>query len=262
MQFYNAANQNKSEFEIIFVGPKSPNFDLPSNFKYIYATVKPSQCAYIAYKHARGDYLLLGGDDAFYRGCHLDIYSANVAKYGPDKIFSGRYKFRLHDRKGRCIKRRSFGKRDYRLLYNKKCKKKNTFIVPHELFISKKLWNLSGGIDINFITGFWSYDIIMRLYSMGYSYIYCPETYITEIRIQGENTLTDSYDEDLFYSYWCIKDDIPKVRFGHNNMISLTKDDILNCRITVLNTRSEIVIPYEDRDDIFTVSQGPKGRWL
>ena len=56
--------KNETDYEIIFVGPFKPRFKLPKNCKFIHSIVKPTQCAEIGFRAAKG-YFLFGtlGDD-------------------------------------------------------------------------------------------------------------------------------------------------------------------------------------------------------
>lgn len=48
MDLYRSIGDNSISFEIVFVGPNDPDFELPSNFKFIKSYVKPTQCIEIA----------------------------------------------------------------------------------------------------------------------------------------------------------------------------------------------------------------------
>ena len=66
MRFYNSLSGNEVPYEVVFVGDKKPNFELPSNFKYIHATCKPAQCYQIGFWAAEGDLIAWTADDASY----------------------------------------------------------------------------------------------------------------------------------------------------------------------------------------------------
>ena len=66
METYNSLTKNEIEWELIYVGPNKPDFDLPSNFTYIYSNTKPAQCYEIAFRQAKGELLTWTADDAIY----------------------------------------------------------------------------------------------------------------------------------------------------------------------------------------------------
>src|SRR3990167_967619 len=66
MRFYDSLKENTLNWEIVFVGNIKPDFALPENFKFIYATVKPAQCYEIGFRAARGELIHWTADDADY----------------------------------------------------------------------------------------------------------------------------------------------------------------------------------------------------
>jgi len=49
---------NDVSFEIVFVGPRTPKFALPDNFKFIISKVKPAKCFEIAARNSTGEFLV------------------------------------------------------------------------------------------------------------------------------------------------------------------------------------------------------------
>ena len=57
LKIYDSVKKNKIGFEIVYVGPNKPDFQLPDNFRFIQSDVKPVQCIEIA---ARAIIILFG----------------------------------------------------------------------------------------------------------------------------------------------------------------------------------------------------------
>ena len=67
MRLYDSVKYNSCEFEIVFVGPNIPKIQLPKQFNYIQSFTKPVQCAEIAARNAKGEYLLHCVDDLTFK---------------------------------------------------------------------------------------------------------------------------------------------------------------------------------------------------
>ena len=66
LKIYDTLKLNKTNFEIVFVGSKKPNFQLNKNIKYIFSTVKPTQCWEIALRNCSGEFVMYIADDIFF----------------------------------------------------------------------------------------------------------------------------------------------------------------------------------------------------
>lgn len=88
MQMYNhIKSTNSIDFEFVFVGPHSPDFELPDNFRFIRSDVKPAQCFEIAARNARGHALLQCADDIDYDAGAIDLMY-NAFSKDPERIMS------------------------------------------------------------------------------------------------------------------------------------------------------------------------------
>jgi len=66
LTFYERLGVNDVTFEVIFVGPNSPNYVLPNNLIYIKSNVKPAQCFEIGARRASGSLLMWTADDSLF----------------------------------------------------------------------------------------------------------------------------------------------------------------------------------------------------
>jgi hypothetical protein len=144
---------NKIEWEIVYVGNVRPNFSLPSNFKFIYATVKPAQCYEIAFRNAQGELICWTADDAYYSPNALDIVYDFYKKFNNEKNVIG---FRtIEDGKDITDVHRFFGK-------NYNSPRMSPFGV-----VNRELFHKLGGYDRRFICGQSENDVVMRFYEIG-----------------------------------------------------------------------------------------------
>ena len=88
MNVYNSLNGNKTvDVDFIFVGPNTPNFSLPQNFRFIKSNVKPVQCLEIAYRNSTSDYTINIADDVVFKEPFpLDKLYKKYKSYKTDKI--------------------------------------------------------------------------------------------------------------------------------------------------------------------------------
>jgi len=61
--FIKGLKSNKIEYEVLFLGPNKPDFDLPKNFHFIQTNVKPPQCLEAGTRLAKGELIMYSGDD-------------------------------------------------------------------------------------------------------------------------------------------------------------------------------------------------------
>jgi hypothetical protein len=228
MAFYNSIKTNLS-FEIIFVGENPPDFELPPNFKYIYAIVKPTQCAEIALREATGELIHWTADDAEY------------GPYALDKIYElyqneNNYKCMI----GFTLMEQHFDGTFYDRTQIHYCAGKK--VIPFGC-ISRKLVNEIGGFDINFIAGQCENDLVLRGYAIGGYVKICPEAILYNCETKhwdgktGEHRFEPSraYEQQLLKELW-----------------------LIDGQPTLNRTR-----PFErfKEIDLQTVNQGPSGIW-
>lgn len=224
-ELYDRLGDNDIPFELVFVGPTQPEFELPENFRFIYSTTKPTQCFEIARRAARGQLVMNISDDCNFVNDHpIDRLYELYARCRNEKlILSCHYMIGHSDR------------RQDHLFF---VKDPTSPVMPMHSFMSQKLYDEVGGIDRNFIAVMWDLDVAMRVYAVGGTVI------ISDVRSNemkeknsGINLCAEFWlpDRPLLERLW--------VKDGHAQFV-----------------RSQPFAPFEDKD-ILTVTQGPKGRW-
>ena len=198
MQMYDSLSSNNISFEVIYVGPKSPEFVLPDNFKFIYSTVKPAQAVEIACRNARGEFLIHFPDDITLSKWGLDILYETYLKYSDEKIMVSCMPYQ----NGKLLKKGH----DNFIPYNFETPR-----IPLQALFNKKIWDRLGGIDKNFISSLWDVDMAMRIIEIGGSMIHCEDVisneYVTdrerERRLIGKK-LGGVSDRKYLHKAWVI----------------------------------------------------------
>lgn len=226
MHFYRSIGENAASFEMIFVGPNAPDFELPNNFRFIHSNVKPVQCFEIGIRESRADYVLYWADDYEFRTERpLDKLVSEFKTIGnPGVMISCRYMLNGTDQSG-------FAHRFF-------VGDANSPIMPACGFMLREYLTNLGGIDKNFTAIMWDCDLAMRYFESGGNVVLC-DVFLNEDRSKSEGSrLCDEHwniDRRLLESLWVSDGQIRR-------------------------TRAKVVEPFEDKD-ILTVSQGPRGRW-
>lgn len=226
MDLYRSIGDNNINFEVIFVGPNNPDFELPSNFKFIKSYTKPTQCGEIASRNTTADLIMLMADDCEFRTKRpLDMLYNTYKSYNNDKlILSCRY----------MINGRYISRSDHRFFFGDN----SSAIMPLSGLMSRKLYRDIGGIDRNFIAVMYDLDIAMRVLALGGEVI-LSDVYVDELKSKsaGSNLCGEfwSHDRQLLESLWSVS------RKTHFN-------------------RTKPVEPFSDFR-ILEESQGPRGRW-
>jgi hypothetical protein len=168
MNLYNSIGETSVDYELVFVGPNAPEYELPKNFRFIQSNVKPAQCSEIAYRAASGNLVMPIADDCRFMTKNpldklLEIYKAN----NNDKlIVSCRYMLMEVDHSHYA--HRFFIKDEH-----------TPYIMPLCGLMSKKFYMELGGVDRGFIAAYYDLDITMRAYYAGgdvkMSYVYVNE---------------------------------------------------------------------------------------
>ena len=224
-ELYNRIGKNEVPFEIVFVGPTSPSFDLPDNFRFIQSTVKPTQAFEIARRNAKAPLVMNISDDCNFVGEHpIDrLYAAYLSYHDENLILSCRYMIGNLDR------------RQDHLFF---VKDPTSPVMPMHSFMSQKLYDKVGGVDRNFIAVMWDLDIAMRVYAIGgrveVSDVSSNET---KEKNSGINLCAEFWlpDRPLLERLWSVNG---KTHFNQTQEFD----------------------PFDD-ENILTVTQGPKGRW-
>ena len=189
-RLYESLRWHQTPLEVIFVGDVKPEFTLPSNFKWIHATVKPAQCYEIGFRAAQGELIHWTADDASYAykgplgDClqPLDIaykhWQKMEEKYEHDKksvvalrpIEDGGDVWRFHH---------FFGGWDHTPL-----------MAPFALLHRDYFVNYLGGYDRRFVSGQSENDVIMRVYEDGGRIELCLESmlYVHHKQVHPRNS--------------------------------------------------------------------------
>lgn len=223
LKLYSSLMGNTVPFELILVGNRQPNFELPRNFRFIYSPVKPAQCLEIGARYAVGELLMEVADDlVFKNGDALDKIYALYKNLNNDKtLIAPRWFTGGKEMTGTA------GILD---------------VWPCSLgfVIKRELWKELGGIDRRFIATVSDFDIELRVRALGGNIIICRDAIVeeTHVGLGPLGSLWTEYgvhDDSLLHSLW-VKDGVVKDRLSP-------------------------VEPFTD-DNILLISQGNKGRWV
>lgn len=227
MALYNSIGDNDVEFELVFVGPNLPGYELPKNFRFIRSLVKPTQCIEIAVRNTTADLIMLNfTDDCEFQGSRpLDRLYETYRSYDNDKVIvSCRYMMDGEDLSGLAHR---FDNSD-----------SSSPVLPLAALMSRKLYHDIGGMDRNFQAIFGDLDITMRVYALG-GKVVMSDVYLNEDKSkrEGSSLCTEFWkcDRGLFESLW-----------------------VKNGKLHFCRTKS--VEPFSD-SNILKASQGPRGRW-
>jgi hypothetical protein len=224
----NAGINSSIPFEMVFVGPKEPDFILPDNFKYIKTDVKPVQCYEIGARNTSGELILYMMDDCIFMTPDPlgKLYEQYVSYNLPKLMLSCRFMTDGVDASYEC--------------HRFSIKDPNSPIMPIGGLISRDIYMELGGADRNFVAVYWDLDLALRLYSIGGRVLLSEDVYINEVRALCGNISTASepygkYDKKLLQDLWVGLDGL------HFN-------------------RLQSFEPFLD-EGILEESQGLKGRW-
>ena len=233
-------NENEVDFEIVFVGPKKPDFTLPDNLIHIQTDVKPAQATEIAYRNSKGNFFMHIGDDCIFKPYHLDrLMEEYEAGYNNQKVMIGAVP--TYGQRVGTDGIPSYDNWDSGLDWNAWLRYPDYGIVgsPPQLtfcpIIRRDLKEEIGGYDTGFIAVDYDIDEQMRLYEIGGSCIH--------IMTQVSEDLNDS---KLFRDY-----NTRDRQYLHSLWVS---------NGTLRTKRAVPVKPYVDKD-ILIHSQGNKGEW-
>ena len=226
MFLYDSLRDNKIDYEIVFVGPNKPDYQLPDNFRFIQSFVKPAQCFEIAFRNCTAELVMAIADDCVFKTPKsLDHLYEIYKSYNNEKIIvSCRY---ILDGIVQPEDEHHFISSDMTF-----------FVMPLCGLMSRKLFTNIGGIDKNFIAVMWDLDVAMRVYALGGDVI-MSDVYVHELKARSAGSL-------LCNEFWA---------HDRGLLETLWKK---NSKIIVNRTR-----PVESFLDIKLLeeSQGPRGRW-
>jgi len=217
------------DWEVIFVSdiePKSEEIPSINNFKYIISSVKPAQCFEIAYRNSTGDMIIWCGDDLIY------------SPYAIDNAYNMYNSF--HDYKVFIIFR--YFEDGVESTYMHKLPWDDKIQLACTALISRQIIEEVGGLaDINFVSGHWDVDLMMRIYAKGGRGYICPLACAFEPHIQFhkiEHNFAENWKKELEY-FTMLWSKEGKTIFE----------------------RQRLFIPYKE-ENILIASQGNKGKWI
>ena len=225
LELYDRMGENETPFEIVFVGPNEPSYELPDNFKFIYSTTKPTQCFEIARRNASADLVINISDDCnFVDGHPIDRLYNTYKSYGNEKlILSCRYMIGNLDR------------RQDHLFFVKDL---TSPVMPMHSLMSQKLYEEVGGVDRNFVAVMWDLDIAMRVYAVG------GDVIISDVR--SNETKEKNSGINLCAEYWLPDRPLLERLWSVNGKTHFN--------------RTQLFEPFSDYK-ILEETQGPRGRW-
>jgi len=180
LEFYeNISKNNLVPFEIVFVGPVEPDFNLPSNFRYYKSNVKISQCVEAAYRFSRGKYVFPIADDCLFCDGFLNKLHSHTMQNDMDKVIviprsARRWKVKIKS------------------LYHRKNDKYP--VVGLTSLMKKDTYISCGGIDNRFVNVYWHEDVHLRLYDRGYTPVVANDCIFNEL--DRGSYLTKTYGAD------------------------------------------------------------------
>lgn len=247
MKFYDSIKGNKINIEIIFTGNRKPDFQLPPNFKWIEANVKPAQCYEIAAIAASGEIIGWVADDCVYNIINPDnldrIYNF-YKSFNTDKIVVAQRP--IEDGRDVWHRHHFFG--DW----------SQTPVMAPLGFMNRELFHKIGGYDRNFISGQSENDIVMRVLELGGkversmdSFVHIFHQECHERRGPQGSGMRKYYvaDREVLENLW--------IREGYGSYG--TGGKMLRDKVTFSKTRLKPVESFENNETITQISQGPKG---
>ena len=221
-------------WEIVFVGPKAPDFPLPENFRHIQVNFKLTQCLEIAAMEARGEYLVIIPDDVIVLPGVLDWAHLFKNRLPPFSIVGVRY--------GKDVG----GERKE---LNDKCalivSDLASPVIPICGMIRKSEWVELGGIDSQFVVSCGDMDLYMRAFARGGCPFISPDSVIFEREVAAGGTrITKKFRHD----YYLVVD-------------QWTNRDANGIVIEYRKQRKDPIIPF-DHETIMDYDQGNMRGWI
>jgi hypothetical protein len=231
LKVYNSILPSNHKFEIIFAGPRKPEYKLPVNFRYIYTNVKPAQCWEILYQEARGQYIINIGDDFIYKTkSPLNYIYKELQQTSKKKILLGmRYKFRDIDQTM---------DQNFRINNNTTVSKLLPVCPP----LKKDLWYKYGRFDSRFICTLMEADFFMRMVYDGYDVVISKVVISEEKFLEDNRKMSRDYmriDRKLMMNLWTYK---------KNN-------------IEFFSLKRNHPVKNFNQKNLYTKSAKPAGRW-
>jgi len=160
LRFYDSLKDNEVNWEVVFCGNVKPDFDLPENFKWIYADVKPAQCYEIAARHCRGELIGWTCDDATYRNIHNGQPQRNL-----DRAYQ--YYKEANDKNAIVSMHTIEDNRDVWHQHYFFGKWTHTPVMAPMALMNREVFHEIGGYDKKFVGAQAENDIVMRVFEIG-----------------------------------------------------------------------------------------------
>lgn len=228
--------KNTVDWELVYVGPKQPDFNHP-RLKWYFSEVKPSQCCEAARRFCTGDILHWTADDAIYPAGLLD----DIAR-----IFEINSKHENIIVACETIENDKLCKYDSFTLYDNE--RNSPLMVPFG-FIRKSYMDRIGGWDSRFVCGQYENDFMMRAHKDGCVVIPYFAKHIVADHVNKHTNKHSSFSEwhghgrKILYDLWTVEGFLSHGQVG-----------------TILKERKEPLRPFSDIG-ILTKSQGESGPW-
>jgi len=251
LQMYDSLCANDISFELIFVGHIDPPYILPNNVLHLHTPVKPVQCAEIGFRLCQGEYCMYLADDILLNPHALDILYEKTKEKDGSAIFSCTPYIN-----GRRIKTASyrFFPADDISQY-----REDSPITPLGALYKKKWIRELGGIDRNFVCTAWDIDLAMRFYEQGGICEFLEEAEANEIVPSQSGRLATEGEGDrlTLERFWTVRR--TNITPEEEKTTVMYVDESLP--LCILKKRTCPVESFVD-DNIGTLSQGPKGKWV
>lgn len=226
--FYDSIGENDVAWEVVFVGPNPPDYELPDNFVYVKTNVKPAQCAEIAIRHASGDLIMWVCDDMRFTTDHPLDEMYRVYREAEDELTVVSA-----------------------ILNDPEISTWNHFyggdLTSPEValcgMMSKRVWLDVGGVDRRFVALTWDLDVTLGVLARGgkvvYSDVHVDMDYVLPNDPTSKGTILHSeqrwWDRQFLDGVWTENGKVRKERVGPHE-------------------------PFDD-EDLLTKSQHPRGHW-
>ena len=227
IETYESLTKNTMEWEMVYVGPNPPSFDLANypKLNYIRTNVKPAQCYEIAFRHAKGELLAWTADDAYYPPFAVNTMYNFFKSINNPKLVVG---FRTVEDNRDITEGHRLRGRD----------PSAPRMAPFGVMNTEYFHQL-GGYDRRFICGQSENDVVMRVYEDGGRLEIAPVSVLVHHQ--------KSHSDTVFRSGYFHED--RKILEG-----SWIKNGIIQSK------RIDAFEPFSDVD-ILTKTQSQKGMW-
>jgi hypothetical protein len=229
----NSFMSKKIKNELIFIGPKNPDFILPGHCRFIKTFVKPPQCLEIGRRLSRGNFIIQFADDYNIISETNDplysLYLNWMKKPFYNTIVS--FAYHINKKKSKAV--------DLRYLPS------DTTIIPKAPLFSKILYKIFGSYDKRFTAVLADVDLYLRFIKGGCNVISSKVIAREDKNINKGNFLLGDHwqiDRVLLDSLWIKDENIP-----------LHKRKLANKR--------KLNIQNFSNSNLLTKTQGNQGKW-